>query len=89
LRYVQVIPFVDIFGNAFIELDFRNRPQHIKIRWLSLTITPDDTLRRWTFSRLSILQERFHPYSIAALCTPRYDTRKRMLHNTGPCADYT
>jgi hypothetical protein len=28
LGYVQVIHFVDIFGNAFIELDFRNRPQH-------------------------------------------------------------
>ena len=89
LRYVQVIRFVDILGNAFIELDFRNRPQHIKIGGLPLTITPDDTLRSRTYSRPSILQERFYPYSFATLCTPSYDARKRMLHNTGPIADYT
>ena len=46
LRYVQVIHFVDIFWNAFIELDSRSRPQHIKIGGLPLTITPDDSLGR-------------------------------------------
>jgi hypothetical protein len=43
LRYVQVISVVDLVGNAFIELDSRHRPRHIKIRWLPLTITPNDT----------------------------------------------
>jgi hypothetical protein len=61
----------------------------IKIRWFPLTITPDDTLRRWTYSFLSILQERFHPYSLAAMCSPSYDTFERMLHNIGPIDNNT
>jgi hypothetical protein len=52
-----------------IKLDSRHCPQHIEIGWLPLTITPDDTLRRWAYSFLCILQERFHPRSLAALCT--------------------
>ena len=82
LRYVQVIHFVDIFGNAFIELDSRHRPQHIKIGWLPLTITPYDALRRWIYSFLCILQERFHPYSLATLCTRSYDAERHTVLNT-------
>ena len=77
LRYVQVICVVDIVGDAFIKLDSRHYPHHIKIGRLPLTITPNDTLRSRTYSRLSILQERFHPYSFAALCTSCNDARKR------------
>jgi hypothetical protein len=84
LRYVQVICVVDIVGNALIKLDSRYRPYHTKIEGLPLTITPNDTLRRWTNSFLCFLQESFHPRSLAALCTPSYDTCERMLHNTGP-----
>ena len=89
LRYVQVIHFVDIFGNAFIELDSRNRPHHIKIGLLPLTISADDTLRRWTYSFLCILQDRFHSCSLAALCTFSYDASKWVLHNTGPVDNNT
>jgi hypothetical protein len=49
---------------------------------LPLTITPNDTLRSRTCRLLSILQNRFYPYSFAALCTPSYDARKRMLHDS-------
>jgi hypothetical protein len=69
LRYVHDYSVVDIVGKAFIELDSGHRPQHIKIRWLPLTITPDDTLRRWAYSFLYILQENFNPYSLASLGT--------------------
>jgi hypothetical protein len=89
LRYVQVIGVVDVVGDALIKLDSRHRSHHIKIGGLPLTITPNDTLRSRTYSRLSILQERFYPYGFTALCTPSYDARKRMLHNTGPIVDYS
>jgi hypothetical protein len=81
LRYVQVICVVDVFGDALIKLDSRHRSHHIKIGGLPLTITSNDTLRRWTYSFLCILQERFYTYRLAALGTPSYDTCERMLHN--------
>ena len=89
LRYVQVICVVDVFGDALIKLDSRHRSHRIKIGGLPLTIIPNDTLRRWTYSFLCILQERFYPYSLAALGTPSYDTCERMLHNTGPIDNKT
>jgi hypothetical protein len=89
LRYVQVICVVDVFGDALIEFDSWHRPHHIKIGGLPLTITPNDTSRRWTYSFRCILQERFYPYSLAALGTPSYDTCERMLHNTGPIDNNT
>ena len=89
LRYVQVIYVVDVFGDALIEFDSWHRSLHIKIGGLPLTITPNDTLRRWTYSFLCILQERFYPYSLAALGTPSYDTCERMLRNTGPIDNNT
>ena len=49
--------------------------------WMQIAVTPNDTLRSRTYSLLSILQKRFYPYSFAALCTPSYDARKRMLHD--------
>ena len=67
LRYVQVIGVVDIVGNALIKLDSRHHPHHIKIGRLPLTITPNDTLRSRTYSRLSNLQERLYP-SLLLLC---------------------
>jgi hypothetical protein len=82
LRYVHDYSVVDIVGNAFIELESRHRPQHIKIRWLPLTITPDDTLRRWTYSFLYILQENFHPYSLASLGTSCNDACTWVLQNS-------
>jgi hypothetical protein len=81
LRLVQVICVVDIVGDAFIKLDSRHRPHHIKIGRLPLTITPDDTLRSRTYSRLTILQKSFHPHSFAAFCTLSYDARERVLHD--------
>jgi hypothetical protein len=89
LRYVQVICVVDVFGNGSIKLDPWHRSHHIKIGGLLLTITPNDTLRRWTYSFLCILPERFYPYSLAALGTPSYDTCETMLHNTGPIDNNT
>ena len=81
LRYVQVICVVDIVGNALIKLDSRYRSHHIKIGGLPLTITPNDTLRRRTYSFLCILQERFHPYSLTALGTSCNDACKWVLQN--------
>jgi hypothetical protein len=64
-----------------IKLDSMHHPHHIKIGRLPLTITSNDTLRSGTYNRLSILQEIFHLYGFAALCTSRNDPRKRMLHD--------
>ena len=80
-RYVQVISAVYIFGNAFAEFDSRYRSHHIQIGGLPLTITPYDTLRRWTYSFLCILQERFHPYSLTALGTSCNDACKWVFQN--------
>ena len=83
LRYVQVICVVDIVGDAFIKLDSRRHPHHIKIGGLPLTITPNDTLRSRTYSRLSILQERFHPYDLP-LCV-----HQATMHVKGCCITVT
>jgi hypothetical protein len=90
LRYVQVIHFVDVFGDAFIEFNSRHRSHQVKIGWLPLTLSPDDTLWSRTFSRLSILQERFHPCSLAALGTSCNDACKWVLqdHRSHTCWDF-
>jgi hypothetical protein len=84
LKYVQVICVVDIVGNALTKLDSRHRSHHIKIGGLPLTITPNETLRRRTYSFLCILQERFHPYSLTALGTSCNYACKWVLQSADP-----